>query len=96
MVNPVAVRAWRRDDTHEVFLATIPERLADAMHEAFVLTEGSHKRAVAGALAGAWYLAVTAIADEPQAVPEKITRLRQIFRDFGTMVPQPAESLPED
>jgi hypothetical protein len=92
-----ALAAWRRmrdggtaHDALVVLAAEIPELVADAMHEAFVLVDGPHKRACAGALAGAGYLAIVALLDrmrrDDQRVPEvttlpaKIDQLRLHFR----------------
>lgn len=95
LVDVQAVRAWRRaeggEDALRALAGEIPELLAGAMHQAFTLSDGPHKKALAGALAGAWYLAATAVTDrlrrdvselpEVATVPEKIAALRSIFRD---------------
>lgn len=99
LVDVEAIAAWRRsraasqanDDALVVVAVAFPEILAAAMHAAFVETDGPHKRATAGVLAGAWYLASTAILDymrerapgipELKVIPEKIEQLRSHF--FG-------------
>lgn len=100
LVDPAAVSAWRRRSSAEdvllVLAGEIPELAAAAVAESFRLVEGPHKTACAGPMAGSWYLVCTAILDrlradapavpELRATPEKILRLRQIFRDSGIVV----------
>jgi hypothetical protein len=75
--------------------AEVPELTADAIHAAFLEVESNHKRAIAGVLAGVWYLVTVAIldrirADAPsvpdvESVPDKITALRMIFEKSATL-----------
>lgn len=95
LVDPEAIASWRRsrsaprpDDRLALLAAEIPSLLAAAMHAAFVQIEGPHKRASAGTLAAAWYLATVALLDrlrtdvpaipEVSTVPEAIDALRKI------------------
>lgn len=101
LLDPSAIEAWRRagagDDRLVVLAAELPELIASAIHSAFLSTDGPHKRATAGALAGVWYLVTTAVLDrlrrevpelgELTTVPDKIAALRVIFRDSGTVGP---------
>lgn len=98
-----AIAAWRRsraprsDDRLLVLAAEVPEIIGGAMHEAFALVDGPHKRLVAGALAGAGYMAIVALLDrlrreapsvpEASTLPPKIIRLRQIFGTSGSLEP---------
>jgi hypothetical protein len=95
LVDPAAIAAWRSAGAPTAGLlalsAELPELVANAVDDAFRQTEGPHKAATAGAMAGTWYLVTTAILDrlrremaevpELSAVPDKIDRLRRIFRD---------------
>ena len=88
LVDPAAIDAWRRQGEAEAALRAlageVPELVASAVFEAHRMTEGPHKRALAGALSAAWYLATLALLERLGAAgelvePEKIIRLRQIF-----------------
>lgn len=95
LVDPRAVRAWRGSSEAcelaglEVLAAEVPELVAGAVAEAFRQCDGPHKRATAGALAGAWYLVTVALFDrlrrdvpalaDPATVPREIDHLRSIF-----------------
>jgi hypothetical protein len=93
LVDAAAIEAWRgcgkASDALVVFAAELPELVADAVHEAFMLTGGPHKRATAGVLAATWYVVTVGILDrlradvpdlhDPTLVPEKIAHLRMIF-----------------
>lgn len=104
LVDVVALEAWRRsrDDRLRMYAAELPELIAGAVWAAFVAETGPHKRALAGALASAWYQVSTAALDrarrdvpdlpELSALPEKITALRRILSDTRTVCPSP---LPE-
>jgi hypothetical protein len=99
LVDPAAVLAWRDgarlDVEMRAFAAAIPDLLADAVHEAFTLAEGPHKRLLAGALVATWYLASTALIDElrdrgidvPElaAPPRKVDMLRAVFGRSGNV-----------
>lgn len=87
-MDPQAVAAWRRqqsaEDAQTVLAADMPDLLADAAFEAFKSCEGPHKRELAGALVGAWYLMSATVLERleekpPATYPEKIERLRAIF-----------------
>jgi hypothetical protein len=95
LLDPEAITAWRRsrsapqpDDRLALLAAEIPSLLAAAVHSAFLQIEGPHKRASAGTLAAAWYLATVALLDrlradvpgipEVSTVPEAIESLRKI------------------
>jgi hypothetical protein len=97
LVDVAAVRAWRASceaAAHpdlEALAAELPELVADAVLEAFRQTEGPHKRATAGALAGAWLLIVYALLDrlrrdvphlaDPDTLPRQIGHLRAIYAE---------------
>lgn len=92
LVDPVAVRAWRRQSDGSDFARTlagyIPELVGEAVNRSFLATDGPHKRAVAGVLGGCWYLVTTAILDrlrehspdipEVSTLPEPVANLRKI------------------
>lgn len=94
LLDPVAVESWRRaqggEDALLAFAGAVPELVAEAVTRSFLATDGPHKRAMAGVLAGCWYVTTTAILDrlrehapdvpEVDHVPESITRLRKIAR----------------
>jgi hypothetical protein len=94
LVDVRAVRAWRlsceavEHADLEALAAEVPELVADAVAEAFQQTDGPHKRATAGALAGCWYLVTVALLDrlrrdvpgltDPATLPRQIGQLRAI------------------
>ena len=94
LIDPDAVEAWRRrtagTDFVLAFAGRVPELVAAAVGDAFLQCSGPHKRALAGALAGAWYLVATSICDalrehapavpEIAHLPEGIEALRKIAR----------------
>ncbi len=94
LIDPDAVRTWLGADTADALIlelaATFPDVLATAAGDAFHLIEGPHKRATAGALAGAWFLAASAVLDhlrqrcasvgEIQALPDEVQRLQKIAK----------------
>lgn len=96
LIDPQAVRVWSGASARDALLlelaATLPELMASAFAEAHRLTDGPHKRAVAGSLVGAWILANGAALDHlrercpsvPEAsneLPEQVERLRKIFTE---------------
>lgn len=98
LVDVAALSAWRSghaEDYPHILAGEVSEIVAAAMYEAFVAIEGPHKRAAAGVLAGAWYLATSALLDrlrqdatdvpELRAQPEKVLMLRSIFDDSGRL-----------
>jgi hypothetical protein len=102
LIDVEAFAAWRRardvarpDDRLLVLAADVPNVIADAMHAAFLEVDGPHKRACAGALAGAGYMAIVATLDRMRAdaervpelatLPQKIEHLRSIFGDSGKL-----------
>lgn len=91
LVDVDALKAWREGTADGRLLAVaadVPALVAGAMFDVFIQLEGPHKRAAAGALAGAGYLATVAVLDrlradvhdvpEIYALPEKLDRLRLI------------------
>ena len=92
LIDVEAVRRWRGADERDALLLALaqalPEVLAGAVEHAHQMTDGPHKRASAGVLAGAWYLAATAVLDrlreqcaavpEVRTIPAPIERLRKI------------------
>lgn len=97
LLDPDAVRRWRGADQRDALILEIaqalPEVLAGAADQASRLTEGPHKRAVAGALAGAWYLGASAVLDHlrtlcpavpevTRPLPESIERLQKIAKSL--------------
>jgi hypothetical protein len=106
LVDCEAIAAWRAaraasernaEVLVRVLAADVPEIVADAMHEAFRHVDGPHKRAVAGVLAGAWFLVSAAMLDRlrrevPEladltVLPEKISTLRHICAASGSLAP---------
>lgn len=92
LIDPDVIRAWidsrtraPADDARlKVFVAQLPEIVAEAVWRVFVDTVGPHKRAVAQACVAAWYQACVAAFDaagapELEVIPEKIDRLRAIL-----------------
>jgi len=75
----------------------IPQLIAGAIDQAFVESDGQHKRHLAAPLAAAWYLATCSVLDrmrrdapdiaEPAEIPEKINRLRVILGSSGRLAP---------
>lgn len=95
LVDPQAVRAWTGASARDALVlelaSLLPEVLARAIEDAFRLTDGPHKRAVAGALVGTWNLANGSLLDVlrelcpsvPEAsdqLPGQIEQLKKIFR----------------
>lgn len=93
LVDIEAMRIWREGGEAAICLelaAAVPDLIAAAMDEALRLSDGPHKIALAGALAGGWYLAATAVVDylrercgavgELTAIPSEIQRLRKIAK----------------
>lgn len=95
LVDVAAVEAWRGSGAAvehadlTVFASELPELVAAAVFDSFQHVEGSHKRATAGTLAGAWYLVTVALLDrlrrdvptlrDPDVVPAQIDHLRSIY-----------------
>jgi hypothetical protein len=103
LVEVGRIRAWRArradpavaDGAEQLkaFADGISELVASAIDETFREVSGPHKRALAGALAGAWLRVTIAlrepiagISPEPSCVPEKITALLRIFEDSGSVL----------
>ena len=97
LVDVDAVRRWRGADQRDALILSLaqalPGVLAGTAEEASRLTEGPHKHAVAGALAGAWYLGASAVLDCLRAhcpavpevkrpLPETIERLQKIAKSL--------------
>lgn len=94
LVDLDAVRRWRGADERDALILelaqALPEVLACAVAEAHRLTDGPHKTAAAGVLAGCWYLSATAVLDllrkrcasvaEIEALPEQVQRLQKIAK----------------
>jgi hypothetical protein len=102
LIDVAAVQAWRAarsgggdqaavDAAMLTLAGEVPALLASAFGEAYRLVEGSDKRRAAGVMAGAWFVASTALLDrlrercpavpELQAVPNEIENLRKISAD---------------
>ena len=97
LVDPQAVEAWRGNTSPDsrvvlTLASELPEVLAEAAWQSFLLVDGSDKRRIAGVVAGNWTVAASFVLDylrqrhpdvpELQVQPEKIGKLRQIFDDF--------------
>jgi hypothetical protein len=104
LVDVEAIAAWRRsrdggqalpNDRVVMLAAEIPELAADAVYRAFLAVESNDKCAVAGILAGVWYVVTVALLDRIRAVvpstpdvettPEKIATLREINERHGNV-----------
>jgi len=102
LLDVPAIQAWR-GLAHDpgalprILASELLEILAGAIATAFVETEGSHKQACAGVLAGAWYLCAQAVRDhlakldksipEITVVPLQMSHLREIYRSSGRVGP---------
>lgn len=94
LIDPEAVRRWRGATAVDAVLlelaGALPEVLAAAAENAHRLTDGPHKVAAAGVLAGAWYLMACAGVDllrqrcpsvpEVRAIPAPVARLQKIAK----------------
>ena len=93
LVDPAAVDRWRTPGKAAgidaaILAAELPELLAAAVWQTFLLIDGPHKRPCANELAAAWYGMTTAALDrlrehdatlpELSALPEAIDRLQKI------------------
>jgi len=92
LIDVGAIEAWRGSscstDAVRVFASELPELVADAVDGFFRAISGPHKRELAAALAGTWYVVTTRLLDrlrrdcgdipEVDSVPQCIERLRQI------------------
>lgn len=94
LIDPQAVRVWSGANARDALVmelsGVLPAILADALSRAHQLTDGPHKRAVAGSLVGTWILANGSLMDHlrdrcpsvPEAsneLPEQVERLKKIF-----------------
>lgn len=91
LVNPADIRAWREsshdpDAAAQALHAALPELLGDAMFQAFRLAPD--KRGAAWALAAAWRLALSSVADHvgiddaDHALPDSVARLVKIAHEM--------------
>jgi len=92
LVDVTAIRAWRQPASvgidPQVLAASLPERIATALHDAHRELDGPGKRQAAGVLALAWHVACCAVTDElrrydPELLdvgdlPASIERLQKI------------------
>lgn len=95
-----AIKAWREPGAspaglYRVLASELPELIADALYDSFRATAGPHKSDVAGALAGAWYVATLTVLDrlrvddpsipELESLPRKVSALREVFAQSGSI-----------